>query len=295
MTALPFVKMHGLGNDFVMLRHEDLSLSLQQAQQTDDALSALAAKLCDRHWGIGADGLIVALPATSPEAVRRFAYWNSDGSVSAMCGNGIRCFALYLKDLGLVMGNSVTVETAIGLRTLTFTDENLITVDMGAPLLEAQTIPSDWKALGLGSADDSVIQHSITVEGKNFPITLVNMGNPHCVIFQDDLTTPLDPAIFGPLLEVHPLFPQKINVEFVTQQGPNHWDVVVWERGCGFTQACGTGACAVAVATIQTGKSTGPQRIALPGGDLLIDDNGHTVAMTGPAVVSFTGHTPLAG
>jgi diaminopimelate epimerase len=120
------------------------------------------------------------------------------------------------------------------------------------------------------------------------------MGNPHCVIFQDDLKTPLDPTIFGPLLEVNPLFPQKTNVEFITQQGPNHWNVVVWERGCGFTQACGTGACAVAVSIIKTGRSSEPQRITLPGGGLLIDYNGHTVAMTGPAVVSFTGQTQLA-
>ena len=290
MTSLPFVKRHGLGNGFVMLRHEDLS----PAEQTDDALSALAAKLCDRHWGIGADGLIVALPATSPEATRRFAYWNSDGSVSAMCGNGIRCFALYLKDLGLVKSNSVTVNTAVGLRTLTFTNDGLITVDMGSPRIEASAIPADWQALGLSSETDSVIQHTVTVEGQTFPITLVNMGNPHCVIFQDDLTTPLDPAIFGPLLEVHAFFPQKTNVEFVSQRGPNHWDVVVWERGCGFTQACGTGACAVAVSVIKTGKNSGQQTITLPGGDLWIDDNGQTVAMTGPAVVSFTGQTQLA-
>ncbi|MDH4379478.1 MAG: diaminopimelate epimerase [Vampirovibrionales bacterium] len=291
MTSLPFVKMHGLGNDFVMLRHEDLALE----QQTDAALSDLAKQVCDRHWGVGADGLIVALPASEQsEAVRRFAYWNSDGSVSAMCGNGIRCFALYLKDLGLVTGNSVTVETAIGLRTLVFTNVDLITVDMGAPILEAQAIPADWQALGLSSQNDSVIQHAVTIEGQTVPITLVNMGNPHCVIFQDDLGSPLDPTIVGPLLEVHSLFPQKTNVEFVTQLGDNHWDVVVWERGCGFTQACGTGACAVAVAVIHTHKSSGQQRITLPGGDLLIDYNGQTVAMTGPAVVAFTGAVALA-
>jgi len=291
MTTLPFVKMHGLGNDFVMLRHEDLS----PAKQTDDALSALAAKLCNRHWGIGADGLIVALPATSPEATRRFAYWNSDGSVSAMCGNGIRCFALYLKELGLVSGDSVAVDTAVSLRTLMFTNDGLITVDMGAPRLEAAAIPADWQALGLSSESDSVIQHSVTVEGKTFPITLVNMGNPHCVIFQDEITTPLDPSVFGPILETHPLFPQKTNVEFVTHQGPNHWNVIVWERGCGFTQACGTGACAVAVSVIKTGRSTGQQTISLPGGDLLIEYNDHSVAMTGPAVVSFTGQTSITG
>jgi diaminopimelate epimerase len=165
MTSLPFVKMHGLGNDFVMLRHEDLN----PAQQTDDALSALAAKLCDRHWGIGADGLIVAMPAASPEALRRFTYWNSDGSVSAMCGNGIRCFALYLKNLGLVVGDSVTVDTAIGLRTLTFTSNGLITVDMGAPRLEATAIPADWQALGLSSEEATVIQHTIPRKARRFP------------------------------------------------------------------------------------------------------------------------------
>ena len=121
------------------------------------------------------------------------------------------------------------------------------------------------------------------------------MGNPHCVIFQDDITTPLDPSVFGPILETHPLFPQKTNVEFVTHQGPNHWNVIVWERGCGFTQACGTGACAVAVSVIKTGRSTGQQTISLPGGDLLIEYNDHSVAMTGPAVVSFTGQTSITG
>lgn len=263
--------MHGLGNDFVMLRGSDLPKMLWE---TPGALEKLAATLCDRHFGIGADGLILDAPASDASRFDvRFVYLNSDGSWAEMCGNGIRCFARFVSDQGVITQSGFTAETLAGPISPRINADQTVTVDMGPPVLEGQ--------------------HTLNVLGQEFQVTLVNMGNPHCLIFQDDLAAPLDPAVFGPVIETHAMFPAKTNVEFLTLKDDNTLDCVVWERGCGFTLACGTGACASAVGAIQLGKLSGDSavKVILPGGPLTIEwaGEGHPVLMTGPATYAYTG------
>jgi len=275
--TFPFTKMHGLGNDFVVTRHEWLPAAID--------LSQLTVEVCDRHFGIGADGFIVITPPTDPTRFdTQFVYFNGDGSRAEMCGNGIRCFARYLVDNRLIDKTTFTVETPAGLIKPTVHPDGTVTVDMGCPILTPNLVPFT------GTDSVNVLEHTIAVAA-------VSMGNPHCVIFQDDLPSPLDPAVFGPAIEIHPTFPEKTNVEFVTQTAPDTLSVVVWERGCGFTLACGTGACAVAVAAQQAGKSGNNVNVDLPGGRLVIEWSGNpadSVLMTGPATTVFEGTYPLA-
>jgi diaminopimelate epimerase len=307
LTNLSFTKMHGLGNDFVMLSHRDLPAGFLDDREQ---LSALATTLCDRHFGIGADGLIIAAPASTnttdddPYDIR-FVYLNSDGSWAEMCGNGIRCFARYVLAHQLVpgigLGQPMRVETLAGLIQPIVNADNTVTVDMGRPRLTPESIP----ATGFTWASQIVQQNlPVTVHDTTHPIpvTLVNMGNPHVVIFQDDLLAPLDPAQWGPIIETHAQLPQKANVEFVKvlsadAEGRRHLEVAVWERGCGFTLACGTGACAVGVASHLAGKAGLESVVHLPGGPLNIRwDKGPSdrVWMTGPAEFVFTGSVDAA-
>ncbi len=287
-VKLPFTKMHGLGNDFVMLSGPELAgLDLHPDRQKE-TLEKLAAFLCDRHFGIGADGLILPVPPSDPARFdTRFVYLNGDGSWAEMCGNGIRCFALFVKDLGLVNSDSFIVETLAGPISPKINADRTVTVDMGPPILEPALIPFAGE-----NAKAPVQRFELDVLGRKVPVTPVSMGNPHCLVFQDELTQKLDPALFGPALETHPAFPAKTNVEFVEVLSRQELKVTVWERGCGFTLACGTGACATGVGAMMLGKVDSVVNVLLPGGTLKIEWDGQPGAhmfMSGPATYVFKG------
>jgi diaminopimelate epimerase len=270
-----FVKMHGLGNDFIMVD----SLTDDQL----DAMSGWIRKMCCRRTGIGADGLIAVLPPRSEGADFRMRIINADGSEAEMCGNGIRCFAVFVSRIGRTDKRELAIDTGAGLIRTDTSDEQ-VRVDMGKPILDASAIPTTRK---LGR----VINDTITVEGKTLPITAVSMGNPHAVIHVDQIT---DAHIdhLGPLLETHPFFPNRTNVEFVQVLSEDEIRMRVWERGCGETEACGTGACASVVAGILTQKHGNDVTVHLNGGDLQIEWDGdphHSVFMTGPATWVFEG------
>lgn len=295
LTQISFTKMHGLGNDFVMLSADALqNLGITLGRTLDvvqkEALQKLAVFLCDRHFGIGADGLIVPAPSSDPsQYALRFVYLNSDGSWAEMCGNGIRCFARFAKDLGLVDQDAFTVETLAGPIRPHINPDNTVTVDMGAPILASAKVPFQSAAV---ANDATALQTPLTVLDQQIPVSAISMGNPHCLIFQDDLEAPLNPAQFGPMIETHPAFPAKTNVEFIETITRQHLKVTVWERGCGFTLACGTGACATAVAGMLLGKVDSVVNVELPGGILKIEWDGNpqsSVFMSGPATYAFRG------
>lgn len=273
---MKFMKMHGSGNDFVFLDH------FHGAAEVD--YPKLAKKLCHRQFGIGGDGLIVILPSNIADA--RMRIWNSDGSEPEMCGNGIRCFARYIYDQGIVTKNSMQVETLAGILTLNLDIQNGqvqgVRVDMGEPILRAELIPV--LAQGL-----PVMGQSLEVCGETFQYTAVSMGNPHCVIFVENFAT-LDFERVGPAIEQHSLFPRKTNVEFIEVNSPKEITMKVWERGVGPTLSCGTGACASAVAAVLNQKTDRAVTVHLSGGDLLVEwglDN--HVYMTGSATYVFQG------
>jgi diaminopimelate epimerase len=287
-VKIPFTKMHGLGNDFVMLAGPNIAGLDLHPDRNKGTLEKLAAFVCDRHFGIGADGLIIPVPASDPSQFDiRFVYLNSDGTWAEMCGNGIRCFALFVRDLGLVTKDSFVVETLAGPISPQINSDRSVTVDMGAPILEPAKIPFVAE-----NAKMPVQRYAVPVLDQQVPVTPVSMGNPHCLIFQEDLPNKLDPAVYGPALEKHPVFPAKTNVEFIETMSRTHLKVTVWERGCGFTLACGTGACATAVAAIMLGKTEQNVDVELPGGILRIQWNGQlesSVLMSGPATYVFEG------
>ncbi len=281
---LAFVKMHGLGNDFIIM--EDLTEELE--------LSAQAVEwFCDRNFGIGGDGLILVRPSTTPEADFFMLYYNSDGTVAEMCGNGVRCFAKYLVDSGLVPADqdSLIVETLGGLKPVNITRSYdgtmyLATVDMGEPVLNPAAIPT---AMRCGTNEDMVIACPLETDLGTFDVTPLSMGNPHCVLWVDDVdSAPV--WELGELIENHPMFPKKTNVEFAQMVDENVIRLRVWERGCGETLACGTGACAAAVVASLTLRIGREATVELPGGDLEIRwaENNH-VFMTGPAETVFAG------
>lgn len=278
---LAFTKMNGIGNDFVFIEDLDEELDLD---------ASAVAWLCDRHFGVGADGVILVRPASTPEADYYMHYVNADGSLAEMCGNGARCFAKYLVDHGLVDGacDSLTIETLGGLKPVRFTrdaDGTLLTatVDMGVPAL----VPADVPALIDG---DIAVDVPVETAAGVFSLTAVGMGNPHAVIWVDDVDeAPVETA--GPVIEVDDRFPRHTNVEFAQLVDQNTIRLRVWERGCGETLACGTGACATLVAaslSCRTGRSA---TIELPGGELTIDwsDADDRVYMTGGATEVFRG------
>ena len=254
---MEFVKMHGLGNDFVFLDHFSV--------EALDHYEELAQKLCHRQFGIGGDGLAIVLPSKVADA--RMRIFNPDGSEPEMCGNAIRCFARYVYDQGYVRKNPMRVETLAGILTLhlDIQDNQVqgVRVDMGEPILKAELVP----VVGQG---EPVLGESLEAEGQTFQFTAVSMGNPHCVIFVDDFET-LDFERFGPAIEKHSLFPRKTNVEFIRVESPQEMTMKVWERGAGPTLACGTGACASTVAAILNGKTDRAVTVHLPGGDLFIE------------------------
>ena len=277
---MKFTKMHGIGNDYVYVN------CLQE--KVEDP-SGTARKISDRHFGIGSDGLILIKP--SEKADFQMDMYNADGSKGAMCGNGIRCVAKYVYDYGLTDKTSISVEIGSGIKYLDLTVENnkvtMVKVDMGEPDLTASHIP-------IKAQTEQVIDEPIEVDGKTYRITGVSMGNPHGVVFLDDIDS-LDIEKIGPSFENHVRFPDRINTEFVQLDNRSHVRMRVWERGSGETLACGTGACAVAVACVVNGLTQREVTVSLRGGDLKIcwdEKDGH-VYMTGPATVVFDGEIEL--
>jgi len=281
---LAFTKMHGLGNDFVVM--EDLSEELDLAPEA-------VQWFCDRNFGIGGDGLILVRPATVPDADFFMLYYNADGTTAEMCGNGVRCFAKYLVDHELIGADrdEISVQTLGGIKAIALTRDYdntlaLATVDMGEPILRPIDVPTDMRC---GTNDDMVIACPLETELGIFDVTPISMGNPHCILWVDDVeTSPVHEL--GPLIENHPMFPAKTNVEFAQLVGDNIVRLRVWERGVGETLACGTGACATAVVAALTLRTDREVTVELPGGELEIRwaENQH-VYMTGPAEEVFAG------
>jgi len=280
-----FSKMHGIGNDFVVI--DDL------AEELDFAPDAVRW-FCDRHFGIGADGLILVRPATRPDADFLMQYYNADGSVAEMCGNGIRCLAKYIVDHDLVAQDAerMRVETLGGVMAISFTRDHdgtmlVATVDMGEPVLAPAEIPADFEG-------DQVFECDLQTALGTFKVTAISMGNPHAVIWVEDVDdAPVDTV--GPLIETHERFPNKTNVEFAEYVGEDRIRLRVWERGVGETLACGTGACATLVAGTLACIVGREAVIDLPGGELLVrwDEDEH-VYMTGPAVEVYRGRLTIA-
>lgn len=281
---LSFVKMHGLGNDFIVIddRAEELDFSPEAVEW-----------FCDRNFGIGADGLMLIRPATRDDADLAWWFRNSDGSVAEMCGNGIRCFARYAVDHGLVPRDQelLRVETLVGVLSIKISRSpdgtfDLATVDMGEPVLEPSLVPTTLNCEGEKAP---VVGCPLETGVGTYEVTCVSMGNPHCVIWVDDVEeAPVHEA--GPAIETHPAFPRKTNVEFAQVVGNGLIRVRVWERGVGETLACGTGACATVVAATLSCRIGREAVVELPGGQLSVrwDADGH-VYMTGPAEEVFSG------
>ncbi len=276
---MKFTKMQGIGNDYVYVNC---------FQEKVENPGELAVRVSDRHFGIGSDGLILIKP--SEKADFRMEMYNADGSEGAMCGNGIRCVAKYVYDYGLTDQTSLSVETKSGIKYLDLTIEDgkvcQVRVNMGAPELEPRKIP-------LVSDKERVIDQPIEVQGRIYHMTCVSMGNPHAVVYLDDVKN-LKIEEIGPEFESHSCFPDRVNTEFVRVVDEHTVEMRVWERGSGETLACGTGACAVAVASILNGYVNGEVTVKLLGGDLKIfwDEKENLVYMTGPATVVFDGEIP---
>lgn len=273
---MKFTKMHGCGNDYVYV-------NLFNEEIKDPA--SLAVAVSDRHFGIGSDGLITIGP--SKVADFRMRIYNADGSEAEMCGNGVRCVAKYVYDHALTDRTRITVETGAGVKELTLTVENqkvaLVRVDMGEPVLVPEQIPVDAKG-------ERVVDEPIIVGEKEWRMTCISMGNPHAVVFVDDVENfPIEE--YGPLFENHVRFPKRTNTEFVKVHTRNEVSMRVWERGSQETWACGTGTCATAMACILNGLTEDTVLVHLRGGDLTIeyDRNTNHVFMTGPATEVFEG------
>jgi diaminopimelate epimerase len=278
-----FTKLHGSANDY---------LYVNCLEQPLENAPAVARILSDRHRGVGSDGLILVCPSDSADF--RMEMYNADGSRGDMCGNGIRAFAKYVADRDLTKSDNLSVDTDAGIKTLDLhKTDGLVTsatVNMGAPILEGRDIPV--------AADGRVIDQPLEVDGRSWNVTCVSMGNPHCVTFDED-PDPLQLQLIGPPFENHPFFPKRVNTEFVRVDSRTHLTMRVWERGSGETMACGTGACAVLVAAVLTGRADRAATVSLLGGDLEIEyREDESVMMTGPAEEVFTSSVevdPVAG
>lgn len=273
---MKFTKMHGIGNDYVYV---------DCFRERVDDPAALAVKVSDRHKGIGGDGLVLIMPSDTCDF--RMRMFNMDGSEAQMCGNASRCVGKYVYDKGYTDKTTITLETKAGIKVLNLfpVDGKVATVrvDMGEPILKTQEIPVVWK-------DENLIDQAIDFHPERFNLTAVSMGNPHAVIFVEQLSGMAIDAI-GRKIEYDPMFPERTNVEFVEVLARNHVRMRVWERGSGETQACGTGACAVLVAGVLAGKLDRKASISLLGGDLEVewDEKTKHVFMTGEAVEVFEG------
>ena len=277
---MKFTKMHGIGNDYVYVNC---------LKENVENPSEVAIKISDRHFGIGSDGLILIKP--SDVADGKMEMYNADGSQGAMCGNGIRCVAKYMYDYGITDKTSISVETKSGIKYLDLTLKNgkvdTVKVNMGAQILKASEIP-------VISEKEQVISEPVTIDGKEWKITCVSMGNPHAITYIDDVKH-LEIEKIGPKFENHEIFPDRVNTEFVHVIDRNTVEMRVWERGSGETYACGTGACAVAVSSILNGLTEEEVTVKLLGGDLKIFWNReeNRVYMTGSATKVFDGEIDL--
>lgn len=286
---MKFTKMHGCGNDYVYV---------DCTKEVIPNISETAIRVSDRHFGIGSDGLI--LIKASDVADFEMDMYNADGSRGKMCGNGIRCVAKYVYDHGLTDKTTITVNTLSGIKTLKLTVEDgkvsKVRVDMGEPELIPAQVPV--KASVLDLADDrreAIVAEPLEIKGRSYDITCVSMGNPHCITFigEDVRDFPLEEV--GPVFEKHELFPERVNTEFINVIDKDHLRMRVWERGSGETLACGTGACAVAVASYLNGFTGRSVDIELLGGHLEVvyDEKTNHVFMTGPATEVFSGEIDL--
>ena len=275
---MKFIKMHGLGNDYVYV--ETFTQKLGDVNE-------LARRVSDRHFGVGSDGLILVMPSEVADVKMRM--FNVDGSEGEMCGNGVRCVAKFAYDNRLATANPMRVETGRGILTI---DLDVVggkvraaTVDMGAPILEQARIPVDPRHFSRGERE---AEHKLELAGVGTPVVFVSMGNPHVVSFTKDLQS-VDLNRVGPLMETHPAFPRRVNAHWAQVFSPTEIAMKTWERGSGITLACGTGACSVLVAGVLTGRTDRKATIHLPGGDLLVEWREESVFMTGPATEVFRG------
>lgn len=272
MKTIKITKMQGCGNDFVILDYSEY-------EKTGLSMSDLAKKLCDRHFGIGADGMIIPDTKSNGETDIAWYFYNSDGTTAQMCGNGMRCFAKYVYDNKLVDKKTFSVKTLAGIIKPEILTDGKIKVNMGTPILEDEKIPFKGERI-------------VHVKDREFQITPVSMGNPHCIIFTEE-----DPMVlaktYGPDMEVHPYFPEKTNTEFVKVISRNEIEMRVYERGCGITLACGTGACASTVACVLNNLTENNVKVNLLGGAVNVEWSGtkenpnKDIFLIGPAEYSF--------
>lgn len=287
MRTYEFAKLDGAGNDFVMI--EDMA---DRVSFTAEEVS----RICDRHFGVGADGVIVVKPSQREECAAYMDYYNSDGTKAQMCGNGVRCFTKFIVDHGIIhpKGGAYVADTLSGPHKINFflgMDGKVVQarVDMGEPVLEPSKVPT---TLAANHRSGAAVEQTVTVGERSFQFTCVSMGNPHAVAFVDDVAGfPLEEV--GPLFETCDAFPEKANIEFARVRG-NDIEMRVWERGCGETLACGTGSCATAVAAALTGRAERAVRVHVRGGVLgIVWGADNHVFMTGPASENYTGSFDL--
>lgn len=300
MTVVKITKMQGCGNDFVFMDYEEYEKAcgyISSIRGTgkvtkDECLEYLSKRLCDRHFAIGADGLIIPFPSDSSEADIAWEYYNSDGTSAQMCGNGMRCFAKYVYDRGIINKKYFRVKTRAGIISPEILENGIVKVNMGKPVFQYDKIPYS----PMLAAENE--ERCISVQDKVFKINPISMGNPHCIIFTTEDTLKMAKK-YGPDIEVYPSFPQKTNVEFVKIISKNEIEVGVFERGCGITLACGTGACASTVACILNNLTENNVKVNLPGGGVNVEWRGNAqdldrnVFLTGPAQYSFTAEYVL--
>ncbi len=276
MTTIKVTKMNGCGNDFVIIDKSEFD-------KTGLSMSDLAKKICDRNFGVGADGMIIPNLDSSAETDIAWYFYNSDGSTAQMCGNGMRCFAKYVTDKGIIDKKRFSVMTGAGVISPEILDNGLIKVNMSKPILKPAKIPF---------GGDNILNFDIVAKDKTFKANAVSMGNPHCVIFTDDDVYEMAKT-YGPELEKHELFPEKTNVEFIKIKSRSEIDFCVYERGCGITLACGTGACASVVAGVLNNLTDCKVKVNLLGGAVTIDWSGYEanknsdIYLIGPANYNF--------
>ncbi|NLJ30925.1 MAG: diaminopimelate epimerase [Clostridiales bacterium] len=273
---MKFTKMQGIGNDYIYINCFEERVSNP---------AELSVRLSDRHFGIGGDGIILIEPSETADC--RMDIYNADGSRAMMCGNGIRCVGKYVYERGIAKKETLSVDTMSGVKTLRLQVENgrvkSVTVDMGAPEFSPDRIP-------VSLPGDMAVSREVQLDGGEYRVTCVSMGNPHCVLFVDDVPSAAVESV-GPKFEHHPIFPNRANIEFVHVSGPKEIEMRVWERGSGETLACGTGACASVAACVLNGKTERDVLVHLKGGDLSVrwdEESGH-IFMQGPAEFVFDG------
>lgn len=282
LQKLEFVKYHGLGNDFILVDNRQSSTPVITPEQ--------AVKICDRNFGVGADGVIFALPPEGDTDLSMRIY-NSDGSEPEMCGNGIRCLARFVADVDKAAAKKYKIHTLAGLIQPELLADGQVCVDMGEPILDGPRVPTTLRP----TRGSTVVEQDLTVDNRTYKVTCVSMGNPHAIIYSVDgkplKVDEVDLFVTGPKFENNAVFPARTNTEFVEVLSRSHVRMVVWERGAGRTLACGTGACALVVAGVLEGKIDRNCRVDLPGGPLQIEwrESDNHIYMTGPAELAFEG------